>query len=550
MFVMALAVLSGVFSQAGQAETAPRSTPFSRGVNFSGWFEGDSAQSINFTKYTEKDFADVKKLGADVIRLPVKMHSMTSGFPKYTLDPLLLKFLDTAVDWAEKYGLYIIIDNHSFHPVKPTSNNIDRILIPVWAQIAQRYRDRSDYVIYEILNEPHGISDRRWGKVQEKAIQTIRKYDQRHAIIVGGTDFNSIGKLSALPRYSDPNLIYTFHFYDPFLFTHQGASWAGPLMAELFEIPFPYESGRMPKIPAKLRDTWIEYNLNNDYPGDSSPSKLTDTLDMVVAFSKERNVPVFCGEFGVFIPNSLPEDRVRWYEFVTNALDSRNIARASWDYYGGFGIFNSGQMGDINHDVNVAVVRAMGFTPPAQSVRRQEVLSAGFSIFDDYPNGQYVTVENWGDMEFSMYDTNAAEGEFAIRWGNAAQYNPFRFVFKRSEDFSRLAAEGYFLEFKARTEKAVSFDVRFINSESSSSIPWRKRYTINEKTLPADGKWHTIRIPLADMEEQGAWLNSTQQWVNPTGEFTWHDIILLEFVAEQSALRGRRVWFDSIRITK
>jgi len=322
-------------------------------------------------------------------------------------------------------------------------------------------------------------------------------------------------------------------------------------MGYLSGVPFPYERGRMPEIPKILNGTWIEYNLNNDYPRDSSSSKLEETLDMVVAFSRERNVPVFCGEFGVYIPNSQPEDRVRWYEFVTDALDRRNISRTSWDYYGAFGIFNTGLMGDINHDVNVAVVRAMGFTPPAQSVRRQEILSAGFSIFDDYPNGEYVTVENWGDgMEFSMYDTNTAEGEFAVRWGNAAQYNSFRFVFKRTADFSRLAAEGYFLEFKARTERAVSFDVRFLNSESSSSLPWRMHYAINEGTLPPDGRWHTIRIPLASMREQGAWLNSTQQWISPRGEFTWQDITVLEFVAEHSAFRGRRVWFDSIRIAK
>jgi endoglucanase len=550
VFIMALTVLLGGFSQTRQAEAVTRSAPFSRGVNFSSWFEAESAQSINFTKYTEKDFADVKRFGADVIRLPISMHSMTSGRSKYILDPLFLKFLDTAVDWAEKYGLYIIIDNHSFHPVNHTPNNIDKILLPVWAQIAQRYKDRSDYVIYEILNEPHGITDKRWGKIQEKAIETIRRYDQKHAIIVGGTDFNSIEKLSAIPRYSDQNLIYTFHFYDPFLFTHQGSTWGEPLLGLLAGVPFPYDRSRMPETPNAMRGTWIESALR-DYERSASDAVLNASLDRVVAFSRERNVPVFCGEFGVFIPNSLPEDRVRWYEFVTNALSRRNIARASWDYYGGFGIFNTDRGGDINYDVNVGVVRAMGFTPPAQSVRRQEILSAGFGIFDDYPNSQYVTVESWGDgMEFSMYDTNTAEGEFAIRWGNAALYNSFRFVLNRTGDFSRLAAEGYFLEFKARTERAVNFDVRLLNSESSSSIPWRVRYTIDERALPADGKWHTIRIPLAGMEEQGAWLNSTQQWLNPRREFTWQDITTLEFVAEQSAMRGRRVWIDSIRITK
>ena len=134
-------------------------------MNFSGWFEAYSAQGIPFTRYAEEDFAHVKSLGADVVRLPVRMHSMTAGAPSYTLDPLLLGFLDCAVDWAEKHELYIIIDNHSFDPVEATANDIDTILIPVWEQIARRYKDRGNYVIYEILNEPHGISDQRWGEI-------------------------------------------------------------------------------------------------------------------------------------------------------------------------------------------------------------------------------------------------------------------------------------------------------------------------------------------------------------------------------------------------
>jgi len=534
--------------QNSQAEPVAAFTKFSKGVNFSGWFETDSAQGINFTKYVEQDFADVKKMGADVIRLPVKMHSMTGGAPDYKLDPLLLKFLDIAVGWAEKYGLYIIIDNHSFHPVNRTEDDVDKILIPVWTQIAQRYKDRGDYIVYEILNEPHGISDKRWGEVQGTAIDAIRRIDQKHAIIAGGTDYNSIGKLSALPKYSGSNLIYTFHFYDPYIFTHQGASWGGePTLGTLAGVPFPYDRSRMPRTPSNLRGTWVEGALN-DYQHSSSIQTLNAALDKAVEFSKERNVPVFCGEFGVYLINSRQEDRVRWYEFVSDALDRRRIARTSWDYFGGFGIFNAEGLGDINYDVNTAVVKAMGFTPPAQSVRRPEPVS-GFTIFDDYPDRRYVTIGYWGGgSNFSMFDTNAAEGEFSMRWGNVSQYNTIWFGFV-NKDFSVLAAGGYFLEFKARTERPVNFDVRFVNPENASSTPWRMRYTINQDILPPDGKWHTIRVPLADMKEHGAWINAAQQWVGPKGEFSWANVSQLEIVAEHGNITNN-VWFDSIKITR
>ena len=533
----------------GNVDAVLRSSPFSKGVNFSGWFESGGANAIPFTRYVERDFANVKSLGADVIRLPIRMHSMTGGSPDYTLDPLLFKFLDMAVNWAEKYGIYLIIDNHSFDPVKNTENDIDKILIPVWEQVAKRYKDRSNYVVYEILNEPHGISDARWGEVQGMAINAIRKHDAKHSIIAGGTDYNSIGKMSAIPKYQDTNIIYTFHFYDPYLFTHQGSNWGGPpLLTSLAKVPFPYDSKRKPKIPSDLRGTWVENSLiNGDYRKASDPKTLYSTLNKAVSFSKERNVPVFCGEFGVYMINSLNEDRVRWYEIVTAALDKRNISRASWDYYGGFGVFNSEGRGDFYADLNTDVVRAMGFTPPAQVPRQYEPFKNGFTIFDDYPARDFSCGYWDEESDFSLYDTNAAQGEFSIRWGNAARYNVFYFAFDRGGNLGEIANNGV-LEFKARAEKPVLFDIRFVNPENPNSIPWRMRYTINDKILPPDGKWRTIRIPLNGMEDMGAWVNSTQKWLPSQKKFSWSDINRLEFVAEHGDMKGVHVWFDDIKL--
>ena len=354
--------------EAGKTDSMVRTLPFSRGVNFTKWFEEHSAKEIQFARYIEQDFVNAKSLGADCIRVPIKMHSMTLGKPGFALDPLLLKYLDTAIGWAEKHGLYIIIDNHSFDPVAPTDPHIDKILLKVWAQLAERYKDRGEYVMYEILNEPHGISAGRWGEIQGEAIKTIRKIDPLHAIIAGGIDYNSIGKLALIPEYSCSNLIYTFHFYDPHMFTHQGAHWGSPSLASLGGVPFPYDRKRMPKTPDDLKGTWAESALEN-YEGDSAFSALSASLDKAAAFSKERGVPVFCGEFGVYMLKSASRDRVQWYKFITAELGKRKIAWTCWDYFCGFGIFNGPYTGDFDADVNVRLVRAMGFTPPPQRMR-------------------------------------------------------------------------------------------------------------------------------------------------------------------------------------
>jgi len=333
--------------------------PFSRGFNFSKWFESRAFKDIVFTKFTEQDFIDVKSLGADVIRVPIAFHNFTFGDNAHTLEKGLFEYLDKAVDWAEKHELFIILDNHSFHPIDPTDTHIDKILIPVWKQTAEHFKGRSKFVVYEILNEPHGIPDKRWSGIQEAAIKAIRKIDQEHAIIVGGTNYNSLEKMTKLPVYKDQNLIYTFHFYDPHIFTHQGAVWNKPSLAPLSGLPFPFDKDKMPKLHETFIGTWVEESLKH-YEEDSKPEKLSSTLDKAQKFSKEKKAPVFCGEFGVFMRQSAHEDRVKWYKFICEELEKRNIPWACWDYFGGFGIFKTEQRGNFPSDLDADVVKAIG----------------------------------------------------------------------------------------------------------------------------------------------------------------------------------------------
>ncbi|MDR0708184.1 MAG: glycoside hydrolase family 5 protein [Treponema sp.] len=533
--------------------------PFSKGVNFSEWFQSSSPQTIPFSKYTEETFEQAKSLGVDVVRLPLNLHSFTNGAAAgaaaYTVDPLFLRLLDQAVDWAEKHEMHLILDNHSFDPVANTPEDIGDILIPVWTQMADRYKDRSKYVIYEILNEPHGISDSLWGEIQGKTIAAIRSKDTAHTIIVGGTGYNSIGALSAIPEYRDDNLIYTFHFYDPYLFSHQGETWGSPPnLRNLKGAPFPADAHDMPAVPADLKGTWIEYNLKNQYPHEGQPSALAAALNKASEFSNARKAPVFCGEFGVYMINSLQKDRVRWYTAVARFLDERRIARTSWDYTGGFGLFKNPSGGGFYSDLNVEVVRAMGFTPPKQ--RAVEKTQTGFVLYDDYPrNGASVVC--WetggaGDSPFFSAYADGADGEYCLLWKNPTQYHSFMFTFPASIDWAYLKTNGYALRFKVKTNADVPFDVRFVDAESAESaarIPWRMKFTVDSETAPADNVWHTVTIPLDAMTEHGAWVNATQEWLSPRGEFSWEHVDMLAFVAESGAFTGE-VWIDSIEVVK
>jgi len=527
--------------------TARSQTPFSRGVNLTNWFQVDSPGQIQFTKYTKQDLVNIKSLGCDVIRLPINLHFMTLGSPSYTLDPLFLSFLDSVVVWAEDLELYLILDNHTFDPGVSTDPDVGNILEKVWAQMAQHYKDRSDYIIYEILNEPHGIAASLWGTIQGDVINAIRAVDTKHAIMVGGVNFNNYSELQNLPVYSDPNLIYTFHFYDPFMFTHQGATWNTPSMAPLSGVPFPYNASEMPSIPSTFIGTWMETAMNN-YPTQGTVAYVKSLIDIAVAFKNARNVKLFCGELGVYIPNSPADDRVYWHSVVRQYLEEKGISWTTWDYQGGFGLFNKGSNQLFDHDLNVPLLEALGFTVPPQTPLTIKPDSVGFMMYTDYIGEKMSNTSYGGTLNF--YSPNLPNnGTYCVDWRSFSQYNTIAISFIPVRDLTRLKTEGHALDFMVRGNAAgIKFDVRFIDTKiDAADHPWRMGFTIDESFAAWDNRWHHVHIPLNSFTERGAWDNGT--WYNQEGRFDWSKIDRFEVSTEYAGTSGKVLWFDNIHIT-
>lgn len=522
--------------------------PFSRGVNLTGWFQAGSVRQIQFNRYSRKDFENIKSLGCDVIRLPINLHFMTNGQPEYRIDPLFFDFLDQVVTWAEDLNLFLILDNHTFDPAANTDPNIGSILEKVWLQMALHFKDRSQYILYEVLNEPHGIADQLWNTIQLSVINKIRSVDTRHTIVVGPASWNSYNNLVNLPRYTDSNLLYTFHFYDPFLFTHQGATWVDPSMASLAGVPFPYLPDSMPVLPASLSDTWVGDAFRN-YRNDGTVLKVKQLIDIAIRFRTERNVPVFCGEFGVYIPNSHNNHRVYWYEVVRKYLEEKQIAWTSWDYHGGFGLFKAGSNGLFEHDLNVPLLRALGLNIPDQSDYTTVPDSTGSMIYSDLP-GDQLFESSYNDGTIDYYSTDRPNnGKFCLKWTGALQYNTIGLDYVPDRDFSVLVKKNFALDMIVRGDTpGLSFQVRFLDSKTldASDYPWRMGITINEQMAPWDRKWHHLYIPFSRLAELGAWYNN---WYNPQGKFDWKAIDRIEIVAENGALGKGRFWFDNIQVT-
>jgi endoglucanase len=541
-YIILISLVMICFAHSGEA-------PFTRGVNLSMWFQESSARQIQFSKYTKTDFENIKSLGCDVIRLPINLHAMTSGNPNYTIEPLLFEFLDQAVDWAEELGLHIILDNHSFDPAVSTSPSVVNILIPVWKQIAEHMKYRSNLVYYEILNEPHGIADNVWNIIQKNVIDSIRATDKFHTIIIGPAGWNSYTNLELMPVYADTNLIYTFHFYDPFIFTHQGASWSDPSMVPLAGVPFPYDAARMPTFPPALAGTWTQNEFNN-YSNSGTVASVKNLVDIAVDFKNSRNARLFCGEFGVYIPNSNNEDRVRWYELMRTYFKEKGIAWTSWDYQGGFGLFKTNTDELFDYDLNIPLITALGLNAPPQKNFTIVPDTVRFDLFKDYIGPRIIQSSYSSNNGLDFYSTDShVEGKYCIRWSNALQYEQIGFDFKPTKDLSVLKNNGYVLDFWVRSNSTgLQFDVRFVDTKTGpSDHPWRMRKTITSSVAAWDGAWHQVRIPLTSFVEHGSWDNNT--WYTPIDAFDWKAIDRFDIVAEDTSGVGKEMWLDNIQIT-
>ena len=345
-----------------EGKTGLASPKFNYGVNFIWWFQAESVEEMYYDRFSKSDFEHIAQMGGGIVRLPISFDSMTSGAPDYTIDPNLLARLDFVIEWAEDAGIYLIIDNHLINADNGYFDHIEPFLTKVWTQLAERYKDRSELILYEICNEPHTTTDQAWGEIQQAVIDAIRQKDTKHTIIVTSNNWSNYAKLEQLPCYTDDNLIYTFHFYDPMIFTHQAADWEH--YRDIRNLPFPYDADRMPVLPTGYEPGWVKEMLDNQYVSIGKVSALKEAMDLAIAFRDSRNVRIFCGELGVLMDSAPATDRIFWYETVTSMLRENQIPYTLWDYKYNFGLFNTPNSQKFPEDLNKELIQAMGWKIP------------------------------------------------------------------------------------------------------------------------------------------------------------------------------------------
>lgn len=207
-----------------------------RGVNLSG-LEQTIEGEWSF-KLRNEALGVIADGGFDSVRLPIKWDSRapqrgSTSNGQYPIESAFFDRVDKIVADALSAGLRVIINMHLYDDLINNPNAEAERFLNLWDQIATHYADQSDFLYFEILNEPAGVFGKQpqlWNTLQVQALQIIRQSNPERAVLVAPVGWNLIENLQALQLPADKNLIVSVHYYDPGQFTHQGAEWVEPLL--------------------------------------------------------------------------------------------------------------------------------------------------------------------------------------------------------------------------------------------------------------------------------------------------------------------------------
>ena len=355
---VAFLLLSGLFAGCAVAQTSvaasakpslafARAEKLKRGINTSEWF----AQVYDKRGYTPEhfqswttaeDIALIKSMGFDHARLSVNPQPMFSAREPNKIPPEYLTSLDAAVKMILDHGLAVVIDLHPESDFKAQLAKDDDSVeefADFWRALAAHYSTwDADRVFLEILNEPEFTDRYRWLGVQAKLAAAIREGAPQHTIIAAGARWSDDDELIFQEPLHDSNIIYNFHFYEPHIFTHQGATWGAYYWHWLRGLKYPSSPESAERAAALVPDEVDRLQVIRYGRDHWDAARIESEMKQAADWARRREVPLVCNEFGVYREYSAPQDRAAWLHDVRSAFERNGIGWTMWDYSGSFGV--------------------------------------------------------------------------------------------------------------------------------------------------------------------------------------------------------------------
>lgn len=321
-----------------------------RGINLSELFSPWTNPASFGTRFRPEDADFIKRAGFTVCRLPLGPDLLFD--PAQPAQPKAeIRYVDRVVRLLLDAGVAVVFD-----PIHGDSANSDwekklahnasyrAKAETYWESLARHYAAFStDRIFFEVMNEPHLSSVEKgsgswWEGVQRGLAAAIRRGAPDSTIIATGENWGSVDGLLAIEPLADANVVYSFHFYDPMTFTHQGAGWTGPVQVALRDIPYPSNPTAVAHAAAALKDSAARAQVLRYGEEQWDAPRIASRIKRAADWGKKYDVPLFCGEFGVYRKVSPASDRLAWITDVRRSLEFMGIGWAMWDYDGDFGV--------------------------------------------------------------------------------------------------------------------------------------------------------------------------------------------------------------------
>lgn len=310
-----------------------------KGINLGGWLSQCNYTRERYETFiTESDFERIAAWHFDHVRVPFDFNVIEKENGELIEENW--KYLDNAVSWGKEHGLNVILDLHKtagydFNDFgNQAKNNLfnnvkaQERFLAIWDRVSKRYANETN-VLFELLNE---VADLEfidpWNKLIVKAVDVIRQNASETPIIYGGVCWNSASFVKDLVAPPSKNIIYTFHLYEPLLFTHQKAYWVDALNNDR-DIPFT-DSMDFFREESKVLG-YMGENLLRAKCDTMGPKFFDEFLNEAVKTAEAHGVPLYCGEYGV-IDRANPFETVKWFKAVHQIFEKYHIGHALWSY--------------------------------------------------------------------------------------------------------------------------------------------------------------------------------------------------------------------------
>ena len=289
---------------------------------------------------TEETIQGFKKSGFNSLRIPVTWFPHTGSGPDYKIDPKWMDRVEEIVDWALKAGLYVVLNVHhdswewmnvmAIDPVTGKYVNDSKTYIPrlekLWVQIAERFKDKDEHLIFEILNEPNKGD---WEPKDEKPANP-KAPAKRHDLPV--EEMNEINlRILKVIRHSGGNNDKRLVMFCP-----RGNSAEDALLPEFQIPPSPYDKNLILTVHDYgpwhfVSSWWGKYTWGSDEEKKEAEAIYPKLYEK---FCK-KGIPVVIGEWGAF---GRCEKFSRWYyyDFHAKIYHKYNMAGMWWDTGGDY----------------------------------------------------------------------------------------------------------------------------------------------------------------------------------------------------------------------